>query len=302
MSTGIKGQWGLKEESTWGTAVTVDEFFPIMSHSVNEDIDRIESDTQIAGRRTMDSTQWKEGARSVGVSVQSLLYATGTRNLLKQMFGGETGAGPYTYTPTDLEGTSFTGQVGIPGTGGTVHPFTYSGAKVSSWEIAANEGNNVTLGWDILAKDVTTGTALATASYGTLNPFCFVNSSFTIAGSAYKVKQFRLAGNNSLVERRFDGQNHTDEPLEEDLRVYDGSFTSEFIDLTQMNRFRNGTEAALVSTFNDGAGNTLVITKNVRFDGSTPDLAGRGIVDLDVPYKCVGSTDAAAITAVLTLA
>jgi hypothetical protein len=302
MSTGIKGQFGLVAESTYGTLVTVTEFFPVEAFSIKESVDRIEDDTVVSGRRVMKSTQWGSGASTVAGSVNTLLWTTATRTVLEHMFGGETGVGPYTYIPTDLEGQSTTMQGGIPGTGGTVHPFTWGGCKVGSWEIRASEGNSVTLALDVMGQTQATGTALATASYGDLVPFRFQQASITIAAASYKVESLRLAGNNGLVERRFNGQVTTEEPLEGEKRTYAGSFTGEFIDLTQMNRFINGTEAALVSTFTDGA-NSLVITSNVRFDGETPSLNGNGIVPLDVPFKCVSDTsDAAAITAVLTLA
>lgn len=302
MTTGINGQFGLKAESTYGTAVTVDEFFPILSENIDYTVDRIEDETIISGRRVMKSTQWKAGAVGVAGPVQTLLWTTATRTLFTQMFGTETGAGPYTYTPGDLKGTSMTVQVGRPGTGGTTHPFTFDGCKVASWEIAASEGQTVTLGLDLIGQGMTTATALATASYGDLEPFCYTQASITIGGSSYLVNSFRIAGDNNLTERRFDGQNYTEEPLAAGMRTYDGAFSSEFIDLTQMNRFVNGTEAALVATFSNGT-QSVVITTNVRFDGQTPALSGTGIVPLDVPFKCVSNTsDAAAITAVVTLA
>jgi hypothetical protein len=37
---------------------------------------------------------------------------------------------------------------------------------------------------------------------------------------------------------------------------------------------------------------------NVRYDGAPFDVAGKGITKVKVPFKCVGSTDAAAITVV----
>ncbi len=303
MSTGLEGQFGLVPEVTYGTLVTVTEFFPILSENINLDIARIEDDTIIAGRRLQQSTQWGAGAQTVSGPVQTLLWTTATKTLLKNMFGTESGAGPFTYIPGSLLGDSMTIQVGRPGTGGVVHPFTFSGCKVGSWEIAASEGQAVTLGLDIMGQDQTTGTALASASYGDLNPFRFTHATFTIAATAYTVSQFRLSGDNALEERRFDGTDITIEPLESGERVFDGSFTAEFIDLTQMNRYVNGTEAALVASFNDGGGNTLVITMNTRFDGATPSLSGKGVLEIDVPFKCVSTTsDAAACTAVLTLA
>jgi hypothetical protein len=66
--------------------------------------------------------------------------------------------------------------------------------------------------------------------------------------------------------------------------------------LTALNRFINGTEAALVLTFNAGASAQTTFTMNVRFDGEDPDL-GAELLEQPLSFKAVSSTsDAAALT------
>ncbi len=108
-----------------------------------------------------------------------------------------------------------------------------------------------------------------------------------------------LAGDNALSERFFICQDTTEEPLETGLRSYTGTVSADFEDLTAYNRFVNGTEAALVLTCTAGS-NTLVATCNVRFDGKTPNVGDRGVIEQSLPFVCLGSTDAAAITVVIT--
>lgn len=147
----------------------------------------------------------------------------------------------------------------------------------------------------------TIGMALAAASYTSgIAPMRFIDSSIQIAGAAYKTKSITISGENGLdTDRRFGGQRGRDEPLEADLRRYEGTIDSEFFGTAAYNRFIAGTEAAVVATFARGT-RSLTFTMNVRFDGETPKVQGRGIVQQALPFVCVGTTtDASGITAAL---
>lgn len=308
LKSGLAAQFGIKTETTWGTPVTVDRFYPIVSFAVAEQIARMESAGIIAGARVARSAQWAAGNVDIEGDVGMELYQQGTGLLFRHMFGGvsTSGAGPYThtFTPGDLTDDYFTAQGGIPDVSGTVQPFTFAGCKVASWELAVAAGELVTLGLTVRGKSLATGTSLASASFGSGSgtPFTFKHASVAIGGSAANVKGISLKGDNGLdTDRRFIGSEYIAEPLEADLRSYTGELDLEFESLTQMNLFRNGTENALVLTIDAGSAAKCVITTNVRYDGSTPELNGRGLTQLKVPVKCVGaSTDAGAITAVLT--
>lgn len=307
LRSGMLAQVGLKTESTWGTAVTVDRFTPLVSESVTEEIERMESEGIVPGARVLRSAQWAAGNVEISGDVGFELYQQGVGLWFRHMFGAvsTTGAGPYThtFTPGDLTDDSFTLQIGKPDVSGTVQPFTYAGCSITEWELAAKAGELVTLGVSIVGKSLATGTALATASFGTGSgtPFTFVHSSVTVGGSAANVKEITLKGTNGLADdRRFIGSSAIAQPLEEELREYSGELVLEFESLTQMNYFRNATENALVLAISAGASASVTITTNVRWDGSTPEVDGRGIVELKAPFKCVGSsTDASAITAVM---
>jgi hypothetical protein len=303
LQSGLAAQIGYGTESTYGTAVTVDRFYPLVSESITQEIERLESAGIIAGRRVLDSNQWAAGNITISGSVEHELYDRQCGLLFRHMFGGvaTSGAGPYThtFTPGDLTNDHLTIQVGRPDVGGTVRPFTYAGCKITSWELACSVGEIATLGLEIVGKSETTATALATAAYSaTALPVTFVHGAVTIGGSAVAVSEATLKGDNGYnTDRRFLNDQTIKEPLEAGLRTYDGELSAEFESLTQYNRFVNGTTAALVLTFTVGS-NTLTVTTNVRFDGATPTVGGPDIVGQPIPFKCIGSTDAAAITAV----
>lgn len=308
LKSGLAAQVGLKTETTWGTAVTVDRFTPLISESMTEKIERLESAGIAPGARVLRSGQWATGNVEVSGDLGFELYQQGMGLWFRHMFGAvsTSGAGPYThtFTPGDMSDDHFTLQIGKPDVAGTVQPFTYAGCKVTEWELAAKAGELVTLGVSVVGKDLATETSLATASYGIGSglPFSFAHASVTVGGSAAYVKEITLKGSNGLaVDRRGIGSAYIKEPLEAELRAYEGEMVCEFESLTQMNLFRNGTENALVLTIDAGSAAKCVITTNVRYDGSTPEVQGRGVTELKVPFKCLGpSTDAGAITAVLT--
>lgn len=159
-------------------------------------------------------------------------------------------------------------------------------------QAATVTGSSVTL---------TIGAPLASPSYpATIKPLKFNHAALTVGGTTIKAKGFTLTGDNALADdRRYLGQQYISEPLEKDLRKYDGSLDLEFTDLTQYRRYLNATEAALVISFTSGA-DSVTFTMNVRFDGDTPVVAGRDILKQKVSFKAVGSSgDASAITAVL---
>lgn len=307
LKSGMAAQLGVKAETTWGTFVAPTRFYPLISESLTEEIDRLESEGIIAGQRVLRSEQWAAGNVDVGGDIQTELYQQGMGALLKACFGAvaTTGAGPYThtFTPGDLTDDHLSVQVGKPDVAGTVQPFSFYGMKVTDWELSIEAGGLVMLTTSLVGKQLATSDALATASYGTgaATPFTFKHATASVAGGAANVKKLTIKGSNGLdTDRRFIGSEYRAEPLEADLREYGGTVDLEFESLTQYNRFRNANEVALVSTISAGASASLTTTMNVRFDGATPEVDGRGIVQLSAPYKCIGSsTDASAITAVL---
>ncbi len=302
---GLAGQLGLKSESTVGTAVTVDTFLEsFLSESIDKQIARLDSQGIRAGRLT--TAKWKPSAVTVGGDLTLELWSEPLATLLTHMFGtvNTTGAGPFTHTaePGDLTGKSFTLQVGKPDRSGTVQPFTYNGCKIPSWELACAVGEIPQLTLTISAWDEDTGTALAAASYGTGEPFTFVEGSLSAGGSAVNtVTSVNLAADNGIdTDRHRLGAATVKEQLQNGMREYTGTVEADFEDLTEYNRFIDGDEFAMVLKFDNGT-DSLTVTKNVRYDGESPNVEGQEGLSISLPYKALsGTSDADAITAVLT--
>lgn len=297
--TGLAAQLGVKEEVTYGTAVTVDRFFEFNSESLSTTIERMESQGLRAGQRVLRSDRWKAGLKTVEGSVELEVHSTGFGFWLEQALGGVVTTNPGTtaylhvFTPGDLP-EGFTMQIGRPSNDGTVRAFTYEGCRINSWELSADVGSLLMFSADVIAEDEVTDTALATASYNDDELLTFVHGSLTIGGSAVDVTSFSLAGANNLAARNRLGAQVTKKPLETSWREYTGSIEAYFDDLDLYNLYVNGTVGQLVLTFNLGTDSIesghdyeLIITAEVRYDGDTPQVSGTEELMQTLSFKVV---------------
>lgn len=304
--TGTDAQFGFKEESTWGTAVTVDAFLPLVSESLQSVPGMARSRGIVAGGLALRSEQHNGANTEVGGNVTLELYdsTAAMQTLFKHMFGTITGAGPYTATPADLAGLGLTMQVGKPDVGGTVQPFTYEGCKIASWEITGSTGEIVILSLDVIAEQRRTATALATASYGTLpKPIKFVNSAITFNGATYPVRSFKVRGDNKLSRRFRAGSAYTAEPLHDDadVRMYTGEVVIDFSSLTEITASDAGDEDSFSFVLASGSKSVTLAGNCRRTGGIDPSVQGRGILTQTIPFECIAtsSTMSTAISAVL---
>ncbi|MCI2421509.1 phage tail tube protein [Saccharopolyspora sp. K220] len=306
--SGLDAQLMTGEESTYGTAVTVDRGYEFRSEALSLEAQRIESSAIRPGKRVLRSNRWFQGQRSVGGEITMELGTVSFGRWFKHCFGTVTTAQPdatnaptvyqHTFTPGPLP-PGLTVQVGRPDTAGTVHPFTYTGCKIASWTLSSAIGEIVTFAPTILGRDETTATELATASYpANLSLLTFVEGSLTLGGSVYEMRSVSLQGTNGIADDRYvHGSRLRNEPLEigsegSQARVYSGTIEGEFTNLAAYNRFVNGDEAEMVLLF---AGANIAstydfevrITANVRFDGTTPNVPDANIVMQTLPIKAI---------------
>jgi hypothetical protein len=312
LGSGLAAQFGFVSETTYGTAVTVTKFLPLLNETLESQPERVESAGIVAGARVLKSEQWQPGFTKISGDVQLELYQQGTGTLFRHMFGSVTssataGNATHTFTPGDLTGQSMTVQIGRPQIGGVVTPSTYAGVKVASWELGVEPDKNITLGLSMIAKSETTGTALASATFLTnstkaiLPPAGIVTVS--VSGSSYCVRKLTLAGDNGLADDRMCvGASTIDEPLEAGLREYTGTITMEFSNTAHYQQFLNGGEYPITVNLASGFTTGLFLTMNARFDGGTPNVTGPELIVYDRPFKCIATSltnDATAIQAVL---
>lgn len=307
-ASGMSSQMGFAAEATPGTRQVPTRFNEFNSETLQFHQNRIESEGIRAGRRIQH--RWAPGASWVDGGIVQELGPQNTALWLKHCIGSNVtaGAGPYTHTitPGPLDALTLTVQILRPDISATDRVFDYCGLSVVDWALAAEVDAYLMLTTNMYGTEEKVDQALAAASYpATYSPFVYTHGALTIAGSAYDVKQFQMGADNGLATGRHQIRATTPTfpktSKESGIREITGSLTSDFVDLTAYNRFKNGTESALVMTFDAGAAAKLVITCNVRWDGDTPTVPGKQLLEQPLRFKCVsGTSDAAAFTAVVT--
>lgn len=301
----MAGQVGWKSEVSWGTGVTVDTFMPVLSADMTIDEGYLRSNAIRAGRRTR--SLGRLGAKTVGATVDMELPNTSLATLLKHILGDvdTTGAGPYVheFTPGEHAGQSMTVQVGIEDTTGTVRPFTLTGSKVNSATLSCSVGELAQLSVDISARDYTTATALATASYAAdLIPFTFIEGSVEVNGSPVaSARSATLTINKGLkTDRHVIGSRLIREQVEQDHFEITTEITADFDSMTLFDLIAAGTAVTSVLTFDNGS-ETLVVETNGQIVGDPPSLTNPGIEEQTIRLDHSSNTsDAETITVTLT--
>lgn len=157
----ITAQLGCSEEVSYGTPLAPTRWFPFVPPiGIKYDSKALESESVYAGRRAEMEAQRAVGGVAVGGPLNFELMDKNTGLLLKHCLGGVSTTGPnlgfydHTFTMGELTGKSLCWQAGKTQSGdGTVQPFTWSGGKVVSWELAGEANKIAKLAIEFLFKD-----------------------------------------------------------------------------------------------------------------------------------------------------
>jgi hypothetical protein len=284
--TGLSKQFGLKEETTWGTAVTVDRFYPVVDIEPEGGPEVVYSEAIIADKLTDEFGYVGRGSESYSVQVGGEMYDRSMGVLLKMMMGalGTSGSGPYTHTITQAEPRpSFTAQGAWSDVNGTKRALTWAGCVADSWEINIQAGKRVTWGMSFTAKSEATATAVATYSLASgLVPIHAQNVLGTLFGGAANIIGMKFGGKYETTydERRYIGSSTIGaRQLDQGLRKYTCELTLEFENaFVEYLRYKNYSTGAVVATATVGS-NTLTLTfPTGQYTAGPPKATGRGPV------------------------
>lgn len=300
--SGLNSQIGYAAEATWGTSATPTRFLEFNSESMKLDVQRIESQGLRATNRVLRSDRWAANKKGVTGDVEHEVQSKGFGLLFKHALGtvsiattaSGTNSKDHTHTLGDPYGLGLTCQVGRPDVSGTVQPFTYTGCKVTEWELS-NEVDGILM-WrmGLDGQDEATATALATASYvASTELLTYVGGTITVAGSSFDLTNFSLKGANGLkTDRHFVRASVLKkEQIAAQSVELSGQIEAEFESLTAYTRFTAGTTAAIVAkwegtTIEASSKYTVQVTLPVvRFDGETPNVSGPDVLMQSLPFK-----------------
>lgn len=304
IGSGLSTQFGMKEESVYGTAVTPDEFTYINSESIKAEVGKIES--PFLGNLVMRTSQVKTYTSGASGDIVFPFFNLGMGVLLDQAFGDTTSAvvgatAEYTHTfIPDLAagkfGQSSTVQIGRPSVDGTVQPFTYEGGKITAFTIAMDAQGLLTLTTTWAFEDEKTATALASPSYASgLEMFDWSDATVSLGGNTIFVRSFSWTFTWAYdLERRGLSQTLRKEPIANGMASITGTMEGEFESLTHYQSFIAGTQQELVITT---SGSTIPTTSNpyktvatfeeVELTGDTPNVGGPGILTQPLAFRAL---------------
>jgi tail tube protein len=234
---------------------------------------------------------------------------------------GSTGAYKAVHAPGPLEGHSFALQKGVPAVdGGTVEPFTYTGCKVSEWEVSAQLGEIAKLNLTIEARNELAGTnkdplngsvpALqafsappgsvfrwtgATVYYGgtpTTTSGVTTLASPVVAGNVKGSMNIKQTTPLDLERYSPDVAPYRNEPLQNAVRSLTGSFTVEWLSAeSYYNAYAADTATSIEFQFQTvpiGTGSDIatfaIMVPNIRLEGESPKIPGPAVLTQTIPF------------------
>lgn len=304
---GFQTIWNTGVESVFGTAVTTDRAYEIISESVTRKNRILRREgmrgTTIpayAGTRRVNTGQTVDG------NVVLEVLPTGMGRVFKQITGsaptittpgGGTLTRQHVYPLGSLAGDSLTIQKVIRDPDAVViSTITQKGCKITAGEFAISSDQTLRLTLDVDGQSEVKNIAAAAATYpsATIDPYHFAQASLTVNGAA--------AANVSVASIKFERPLKTDryylgnaglkdEQVEEERPKVSGSLTADVINEVLYDLFIADGGGTLVLTFVgsliEGAlSNTLTITiPDIHITDGTPTASGPGLLTGTRPWE-----------------
>lgn len=318
--SGLGASIGFAPETTYGTGVTPSRFLEFTTEGLTVQEPRIESQGIRAGSTVRRTGRWATNSKGGGGPVTFEVADKGFGLLLKHTLGdvsittpgGATATRLHTHTLGDMDDLSLTVQKGVPGTGGTVHPFTFLGCVITEAEFSLSVDGLLMFTPTFDARQMVTNIALASPSYPSddrLYGYTQAAIAISSAGVTPTDLSIRIAHGMKTDRYYLSAAGTKGRPLLNAQRDIGGTLTFEFDSMTEANYFLSaapGSEVAvealmtgrqIESGFNYQFG---VEMPACRFDegGGIPQVGGPDVVTLQLPWSALddGSNEPIEIT------
>lgn len=316
--SGIDAQIMFAAETTWGTAATPTRSVEFNDESLNQDITYVDSAGLHVGNLFKRTSRTKQARFSVAGDVNMEIATLGMGLFVKHALGSTVTtptlvsgtAYKQIHTPAGLLGFGLTAQVGRPEPGtGTVQPFTYSGCKVTGWEIAVKDGGIATLKLTFDGKAENTATALATTAFlAGSTVYSFKDATIKLGGTAATAsgettitsgvplatvaKSITITGSNPLATDRYGIGNagQKKEQLQNGMQTITIKLDSEFSKTELYSLYTAGTPVPLQFTLTGaaiGSANFLfdVVLPSCILKKAPPSVNGPDIVQMSTEWE-----------------
>ena len=291
-------------EATYGTAqLSTVRSYEAKVDTFSRDVEYIQS---VGFRRDLQTVRSdRDDTVSLGAtgSIECDILNKGQGLLLQHVLG--TTSGPTQIASTSAYKTSlssddtgptgsYTIQMSRVDSGGTMRPFTYEGCVATGFNISQELGSNLSMTIDFDAENEQTSSGEATPTYpSSADPFNYTDCVIAIDGTAAtNFTSFSLDGDLGMkTDRRFlAGSATKSQPKRSSVPSYTGTIEAEFKDLTDYNKFINGTTFGINVSWNganiEGAYNyEFVVSLPVcKFTGSTPVASLDDMTTISLPF------------------
>lgn len=317
---GLDSQLGLVAEVPVGTGGTPTRFFEFDDEDFTYNLTWQENEGLKAGsvhkrasrvgitrKAVSGQLVLKHGTKGFGLLWKHCLGSTAVATVI-----AATTAFKQTHFYVGRVGLSFTIQVGRPEPStGTVKPHTFTGCKVTSWELTASENGPLILTVNFDGWLESTITALAAASYSTAQAIfegihC---TTFTLGGTATTTTgitsiaagvplaavapTFTIRGDIPLANERYGllGAGVKGEQLENDYPTITGTIDAEYLQSEAYALYIAQTSTALEVNFTQGdagSGNAFklgFLMPAVKFKNVKPSIDGPGLVRSPIEFE-----------------
>lgn len=289
MTTFLDAQFGIKKETTYGTAVVPDRFFEFINAPFKLDKEVVQGSGLRVGARTALSGRRVVPFRSVSGDLELEAVTKGMGVLWEACMGSgsselvSTGLYQQVFTFADAL-PSYTVQTGVFD-GSVVKPYNWAGCQVGSWSIECPEGDIAKVKLTFAGKSLSTAGSIAAASYPSgMGLFTFAHAAFYAGGTLTPptttalaaasgtalatVKGFTLSVDNALQ----DGPQVGGLPTirKPGVRAITGAVTVEHEGSTFVDAIIAETPLLLVVTLTNGADVLQIIVPEVKLDGDLP--------------------------------
>lgn len=315
IGSGLAASLGIAPETTYGTYVAPasPHFYEFNKFDLKKVKNVVQGGGLAAGRPVQLASQRVVPTQAGTGEYELELRNKGFGLWLNQFFGAggsptqqaSTAAYLQTHTVGDNIGKSLTAQVGVPGRGGTVNPYTGLGGKLTTMEFACSMDNPLlTVTGDADFQQVVESQSLVAPSYTTgQKPFHFGQLSVKI-GASYGSESVvtGVKGVDLKLERPQDVDGYyagattagtKAEPVWDDWFAASGSldvdlvtkadFADRFAADTQFSLIFQWTGALIASSYYE----QFTLTMPASFlDGDTPTVDGPGVTSWSVPFTC----------------
>lgn len=289
MTTFLDAQFGIKKETTYGTAVVPDRFFEFINAPFKLDKAVIQGQGLRVGSRVARSARRVVPFKSVSGDLELEAATKGMGVLWEACMGSgvstmvSTGLYQQVFTFADVL-PSYTVQTGVFD-GTAVKPYNWAGCQVGSWSIECPEGDIAQVKLTFAGKSLSTAGGIAAASYPAgMGLFTFAHAAFYAGGTLTAptttalaaasgtalavVKGFTMNVNNALQDGpQVGGLSTVRKP---GLRVVSGTVTVEHEGATFVDAIQNETPMLLIVTLTNGTDVLQVIVPEVKLDGDLP--------------------------------